>query len=201
MGDAAPLHQHFPTLQRVPTGSRLPSQPLHISVPAVLRTPPFGWGSGGEGAHKRSIHPKATLGIATTLKTLPPKSPTPTVDATLQLPGPVLSGWRLAQLHTQSTRGCTSGGSAEPKGELCWKNRALHHRAGSAAQLLISSNASLARKKECCDLMLIFYTATLIPRDRRAPRVGGGGQADKWVGSRGGKELLANSTRPKLAAL
>lgn len=53
--------------------------------------------------------------------------------------------------------------SVEPKGKPCWKNRALHHRPGIAAQLLIIGNASLARRKECCDLMLIFYPATFIP--------------------------------------
>lgn len=33
------------------------------------------------------------------------------------------------------------------------------------------------------------------------PGVGGGGQADKWVVSGEGRDLLASNTRPKLSAL
>lgn len=53
--------------------------------------------------------------------------------------------------------------NVEPEGKPCWKNRALHHRPGMAAQLLTVSNVSLAKRKECCDLMLIFYPVTFIP--------------------------------------
>ena len=98
-------------------------------------------------------------------------------------------------------------GTEEPEGKPCWKNRALHHRPGIAAQLLIIGNASLARREgmlrpDANILSSDFHPREIFVRPSAAvPGAGGGGQADKWVESGEGRDLLASNTRPKLSAL
>lgn len=85
------------------------------------------------------------------------------MTATPQLPGPAPERVEAAEAPHPNHPELHPRESPEPEGKASWKDRALHHRPGMAAQLLIASSAG---REECCDLMLmfyLFYLPTFIP--------------------------------------